>query len=68
MTPEQLKAWRKDMGLIQANAAKALGLSKDTIVTYEGGVNRKTGEPVVIPRVVALACAAVRAGLDPEGG
>lgn len=67
MTPEQFKAWRKDMSLTQAAAAKALGISKPSVELYELGHRRDDGRPVVIPLTVALACAAVRAGLAPEG-
>lgn len=68
MTSEQLKAWRKALGLTQRQAADALGLSRAAITNYEAGFRHGTGEPVVIPRTVALACAALRAGLGPEGG
>ena len=67
MTSEQFKAWRKGMGLTQAGAADALGLSKESVFNYETGVRRDGGRAVVIPRTVALACAAVSAGLEPVG-
>jgi transcriptional regulator with XRE-family HTH domain len=65
MTPEDFKAWRKAMGFrSQQAAADALGMSKSAIVNYELGTRRDGGKPVEIPRVVALACAALDAGLD----
>lgn len=59
MTNEGFKAWRTAMGLSQAAAAEVLGMSKAAIENYDRGVRRDTGEPVVIPHSVALACAAV---------
>lgn len=58
MTNEGFKAWRKAMELTQADAAEVLGVSKPTIENYERGTRRDTGDPVVIPLHVALACAA----------
>ena len=62
MTHEDFKNWRKKMGLTQQQAADVLGLSKATIENYD------KGRPVVIPRVVALACAAIEHKLEPFGG
>jgi len=66
MTPVQFKAWRVDLGYTQDQAAAALGVSKSTIVNYETGVRRDTGEPIIIPKVVALACLAVKEGLGDD--
>ena len=63
MTSDQFKLWRKDMGLTQAAAADALGLSQSSIELYERGMRKDDGRPVVIPKTVALACAALKAGL-----
>lgn len=63
MSPEQFKAWRLGLGLTQSEAAEALGLSKASIANYEAGRRREDGRPVEIPKTVALACAAVKAGL-----
>ncbi len=68
MTHEDFKNWRKKMGLTQQQAADVLGLSKATIENYDKGVRREDGRPVVIPRVVALACAAIEHKLEPFGG
>jgi len=67
MTPEQFKSWRDEMGFTQAEAAEALGVSKGTVRNYEIGARREDGRAVVIPKTVALACAAVSAGLRPVG-
>lgn len=73
MTPSDFRAWRAALGLTQAQAAARLGLSVSTIKTYESGFLRRrdahTGElvEVEIPRTVALACAAIAAGLKPVG-
>lgn len=64
MTPKQFKAWRDRMELTQAGAADALGLSKGTIELYERGQRPGADpRPVEIPKTVALACMALRAGI-----
>lgn len=68
MTPEEFKRWRKALGFSQERAAAALGMSRSMVVNYEAGKRREDGRLVEIPRVVALACAAVAAGLEPVGG
>lgn len=67
MTPESFKKWRKENGFkSRALAAEALGMSPETVRLYETGIRREApSKTVVIPRHVALACAAVTAGLDP---
>lgn len=60
MTPEQFKHWRKVMGFSQADAAKALDVSLDTIKSYESG-------RLPIRRVVALSYAALYHRLEPWG-
>ena len=56
MTPQQFKAWRKRLGLTQARAADAIGMSATQIKNYEAG--RAT-----IPLYVELACAALALGI-----
>ncbi len=53
MTPTDFRAWRKRLGLTQAQAAAALDIAARTIRHYERG--RRSGAAVAIPRVVALA-------------
>jgi len=67
MTNEQFKAWRQKMGFTQQQAADALGVNNRSVVNYERGVRYDDGRPVIIPRPIALACAAIKAGLAPEG-
>lgn len=67
MTPDDFKAWRRQMGWSQQAAAEALGLGKSSIQLYEAGRRRDDHRPVEIPRTVALACAALAAGLEPFG-
>jgi hypothetical protein len=72
MTPRDFAAWRKVMGYSYTTAAAALGLSRRMIILYEAGEKPVPGDPakttdIVIPRAVALACAALAAGLDPIG-
>jgi hypothetical protein len=64
MTPQEFRQWRLAMGFTtQQQAADALDISKSAVELYETGRRRDTGQPVVIPRVVALACAALRAAM-----
>lgn len=67
MTPEDLKAWRAQMGLNQRDAAAALGVAAKNYAQLELGKNYSTGKPVTIDRRTALACAALSAGLKPLG-
>jgi transcriptional regulator with XRE-family HTH domain len=47
----------------QQEAADALGQSKGNIQNYERGRRRDDERPVVIPRTVELACAALALGI-----
>ncbi len=73
MSPADFRAWRAALGLTQAQAAAALGVSVSMVKNYESGFLRRrdahTGEliEVEIPRAIALACAAIKAGLKPIG-
>lgn len=67
MTPASFRQWRKSLGLTQLQAAEAIGVSRDSVWLYEAGKRRDDGRPVAIPRTVALACAAISAGLEPAG-
>lgn len=60
MTGEDFKAWRKRVGKTQQQAADAIGITKRSVQLYEAD-----DQPV--PRTVALACAAIEAGLEPIG-
>jgi len=68
MTPDQFKAWRKHMNLSQQEAADALGLSKGSVDLYERGRRREDERPVVIPKTVELACAALALGITRYDG
>lgn len=67
MTPEDLSRWREELKLTHRGAAEALGMSLTSYQQLERGENWKTGKPVTIDQRTALACAALRAGLAPEG-
>ena len=58
MTPASLKAWRERMSWHKSQASSALGLSPNGYAAYESGKNR-------IPLHIALACAAIAAGVPP---
>lgn len=71
MTPDAFRAWRAAQGLSQLQAARALGITKRMIQLYEKGEKPEPGtagvsvRDVEIPRSIALACAAIAAGLKP---
>lgn len=65
MTADDFKAWRTRMNYTRPAAAEALGLSRQTIENYERGQRLEDGRPVVIPRSIALACAAIYHRLKP---
>jgi transcriptional regulator with XRE-family HTH domain len=56
--PEDMRAWRRRLGLTQTQAGTALGLTLRAIQHYEGGSRS-------IPRVVELACWALEHGAEP---
>ena len=63
MTPADLRAWQSSMGLTGREAARRLGVSPATYQDWVTGTSRTSGKPVRISRLVALACAALSAGL-----
>lgn len=63
MTPEAFRAWRKGAGLTQAEAGKALGKSRLTIIRYE-----QNGLPAEDRVAIALAIQALNHGLKPWTG
>ena len=65
MTPADFRSWQARMGLTVRAAADLLGVAPSTVQAYRTGISRSTGQPVAVPRVVALACAALAAGLGP---
>lgn len=65
MTPSDLRAWQARMGYTYDTGAKALGVSRGTYADWLAGRSRTTGKPIKINRIVALACAALAAGLEP---
>ncbi len=60
MTPAQFKAWRKQHGFKQKEAAEKLGLKKRMIQYYETG--QRNGKTVEIPLYIRLACYAISRG------
>lgn len=67
MTSEDFKSWRKELGLSQREAADMIGVSKGSVENYERGHRLEDNRSVVIPKTVALACAAVFHRLQPWG-
>ena len=65
MTPADLRAWQAHMGYTYDTAAAALGVSRSSYADWIAGRSRTTGKPIKISRLVALACAALAAGLGP---
>ncbi len=66
MSAEQFRAWRKEMGLKQKDAAELLGLKKRMIQYYEKG--NRDGKAVTIPKSVRLACYALTIGISDFDG
>ena len=64
MTAADLRAWALRLGYTYDQAASALGISRSTYADLVNGINRTTGEPKLIDRRTALACAAIEAGIE----
>lgn len=64
MTPDDFRAWHNAMGYTYNTGAAALGVSRGTYADWLAGRSRTTGKPIQISRTVALACAALAAGID----
>lgn len=60
MTSADLRAWQSRHGYTYNTAAEALGMGRTTFAEYL----KREG---VLPRWLALACAAIDAGLPPVG-
>ena len=63
MTPDDLRAWQAHMRYTYETAAQALGVSRGTYADWVAGRSRTSGKPIKISRMVALACAALAAGV-----
>ena len=63
MTPADLRAWQAHMGYTYDTAAQALGVSRAAYADWIAGRSRTSGKPIKISRLVALACAALAAGV-----
>lgn len=64
MTPSEFKLWRKRHRLTQPEAGELLGLTRQTIAGYERDT-KTDGTETIVPRHIALACAAIAHGLGP---
>ena len=67
MTPSELRTWQQKMGITGLEAASLLGVSYAAYKDWRCGISRTTGKPIEAGRAVALACAALEAGLRPIG-
>ena len=67
MTPTDLRAWQARMKITGLEAAARLGVSYAAYKDWRRGISRTTGKPIEAGRAVALACAALEAGLRPIG-
>ena len=70
MTPSKLtgimiRAWREKKGWSQAETAETLGISEGSLLNYERESRPDRKEPVLIPRLLDWALAALAAGLRP---
>lgn len=68
MNYADIATWRASLKLSQRAAAAALGVTLATYQAMERGRAWGSEKPLLIDRRTALACAAIRAGLAPEGG
>jgi len=59
MTHLELRALRKRLGMTQPQFAEKLGVSVSQLFNWEHGVDRRTGAPCPVPKLVELAAAAV---------
>ncbi len=68
MTPRDFRTWRRKLGLTQDQAAELLGMGRSAVSQYDTGKRRSPAEIIeVLPRYIALACAAISHGLAPYG-
>jgi transcriptional regulator with XRE-family HTH domain len=67
MTSEDLRAWQERMGISALEAARRLGVAPATYRDWVHGKSRTTGKPVRPSKLVAIACAALAAELQPWG-
>ena len=63
MTTDDFRAWHEAMGHTYDTGAAALGVSRGTYADWLAGRSRTTGKQIKISKLVALACAALAAGL-----
>lgn len=63
MTGPEMRDWRKGLKLSRRAAAEALGISESQIIDYEAGTKRGTDRAALIPKHIALACAAISRGI-----
>jgi len=61
MTPSDLYAWRKDLGLKQYQAAEILGMSVTSYGCFERGYADKRRGVVSIPLKIKMACRGIKA-------
>ena len=64
MTTDDFRTWHDAMGHTYDTGAAALGVSRSTYAEWLSGRSRTTGKPIQVSRTVALACAALAAGMD----
>ena len=65
MNADDLRFWQKEMGFTYDTAADALGISRATYANLVGGWSNTTKRPTRIDKRTALACAAIKAGIEP---
>ena len=65
MTPAEFRDWQAHMGLTVRATAELLGAAPSTVQDWRTGVSRSTGQPIELPRILALACGALAAGVGP---
>lgn len=58
MTADELRHFRKRLGMSQGQFARVLDMSISQLGVYERGIDTRTGKSMPVPRWIELACMA----------
>lgn len=61
MTKDDFNQWMADMDYTPTEAARELGLHRNTVMNYARGTQAGNDKPAPIPRYIELACAQLKA-------
>jgi DNA-binding transcriptional regulator YiaG len=60
MTGIELRAFRKQLNLTQVQMAGSFDVSVSQLWNWEAGIDRSSGKPCPVPKLVEMACEALR--------